>query len=143
MFQGLVYNLKHDRKKTEELASVGRMIPVEEMVLPDQVTDLPVQGLKQFDGERTDRLNDLTQQQAKEKQQELRELEANNEVKDEEKHEDVRIAEDIQNMQKTKADKKRKQAQDQAQAIGNPNLLEDEAEGEFRMEVEQDNPGIR
>ena len=42
MFQGLVYNLKHDRKKTEELASVGRMIPVEEMVLPDKVTDLPV-----------------------------------------------------------------------------------------------------
>ena len=41
MFQGLVYNLKHDRKKTEELASVGRMIPVEEMVLPDKVTDLP------------------------------------------------------------------------------------------------------
>ena len=38
------------------------MIPVEEMVLPDKVTDLPVQGLKQFDGERTDRLNDLTQQ---------------------------------------------------------------------------------
>ena len=143
MFQGLVYNLKHDRKKTEELASVGRMIPVEEMVLPDQVTDLPVQGLKQFDGERTDRLNDLTQQQAKEKQQELRELEANNEVKDEEKHADVRIAEDIQNMQKTEADKKRKQAQDQAQAIGNPNLLEDEAEGEFRMEVEQDNPEVR
>ena len=35
------------------------MIPVEEMVLPDKVTDLPVQGLKQFDGERTDRLNDL------------------------------------------------------------------------------------
>ena len=70
MFQGLVYNLKHDRKKTEELASVERMIPVEEMVLPDKVTDLPVQGLKQFDGERTDRLNDLTQQQAKEKQQE-------------------------------------------------------------------------
>ena len=66
MFQGLVYNLKHDRKKTEELASVGRMIPVEEMVLPDKVTDLPVQGVKQFDGERTDRLNDLTQQQAKE-----------------------------------------------------------------------------
>ena len=32
MFQGLVYNLKHDRKKTEELASVGRMISVEEMV---------------------------------------------------------------------------------------------------------------
>ena len=32
------------------------MIPVEEMVLPDKVTDLPVQGLKQFDGERTDRL---------------------------------------------------------------------------------------
>ena len=63
-----------------------------------------MQGLKQFDGERTDRLNDLTQQQAKEKQQELRELEANNE----EKHADVRIAEDIQNMQKTKADKKRK-----------------------------------
>ena len=79
----------------------------------------------------TDRLNDLTQQQAKEKQQELREAEANNEVKDEEKHADVRIAEDIQNMQKTKA-------QDQAQAIGNPNLLEDEAEGEFRMEVEQE-----
>ena len=41
-------------KKTEELASVGRMIPVEEMVLPDKVTDLPVQGLKQFDGERTE-----------------------------------------------------------------------------------------
>ena len=39
----------------------------------------------------------------------------------------MRIAEDIQNMQKTEADKKRKQAQDQAQAIGNPNLLEDEA----------------
>ena len=58
------YNLKHDRKKTEELASVGRMTPVEEMVLPDKVTDLPVQGLKQFDGERTDRLNDLTQQQS-------------------------------------------------------------------------------
>ena len=95
MFQGLVYNLKHDREKTEGLASVGRMIPVEEMVLPDKVTDLPVQGLKQFDGERTDRLNDLTQQQAKEKQQELRELEANNEVKNEEKHADVRIAEDI------------------------------------------------
>ena len=56
MFQGLVYNLKHDRKKTEELASVGRMIPVEEMVLqPDKVTDLPVQGLKQFDGERTNK----------------------------------------------------------------------------------------
>ena len=55
----------------------------------------------------------------------------------------MRIAEDIQNMQKTKADKKRKQAQDQAQAIGNPNLLEDEAEGEFRMEVEQDNPEVR
>ena len=88
------------------------------MVLPDKVTDVPVQGLKQFDGERTDRLNDLTQQQAKEKQQELRELEANNEVKDEEKHADVGIAEDIQNMQKTEADKKRKQAQDQAQAIG-------------------------
>ena len=68
------------------------MIPVEEMVLPDQVTDLPVQGLEQFDGERTDRLNDLTQRQAKEKQQELREAEANNEVKDEEKHADVRIA---------------------------------------------------
>ena len=63
------------------------------MVLPDKVTDLPVQGLKQFDGERTD-LNYLTQQQAKEKQQELREAEANNEVKDEEKHADVRIAED-------------------------------------------------
>ena len=119
------------------------MITVEEMVLPDQVTDLPVQGLKQFDGERTDRLNDLTQQQAREKQQELREVEANNEVKDEEKHDDVRIAQDIQNMQKTKADEKRKQAQDQAQAIGNPNLLEDEAEGEFRMEVEQDNPEVR
>ena len=28
------------------------MIPVEEMVLPDKATDLPVQGLKQFDGER-------------------------------------------------------------------------------------------
>ena len=27
--------------------------------------------------------------------------------------------------------------------IGNPNLLEDEAEGEFRMEVEQDNPEVR
>ena len=54
------------------------------MVLPDKATDLPVQGLKQFDGERTDRLNDLTQHQAKEKQQELREAEANNEVKDEE-----------------------------------------------------------
>ena len=39
------------------------MIPVEEMVLADKVTDLPVQGLKQFDGERTDRLNDLTQHQ--------------------------------------------------------------------------------
>ena len=51
----------------------------------------------------------------------------------------MRIAEDIQNMQKTEADKKRKQAQDHAQAIGNPNLLEDEAEGEFHMEVEQDN----
>ena len=38
------------------------MIPVEEMVLPDKVTDLPVQGLKQFDGELNDRLNDLTQQ---------------------------------------------------------------------------------
>ena len=62
------------------------MIPVEEMVLPDQVTDLPVQGLKQFDGERTDRLNDLTQQQAKEKQQEVHEAEANNEAKDEAKH---------------------------------------------------------
>ena len=48
------------KKKTEELASVERMTPVEEMVLPDKVTDLPVQGLKQFDGERTDRLNDLT-----------------------------------------------------------------------------------
>ena len=47
--------------------------------------------------------------------------------------------EDTQNMQKTKADKKRKQAQ----AIGNPNLLEDEAEGEFHMEVEQDNPEVR
>ena len=47
----------------------------------------------------------------------MREAEANNEVKDEEKHADVRIAEDIQNMKKTKADKKRKQAQDQAQAI--------------------------
>ena len=70
----------------------------------------------------------------------MREAEANNEVKDEEKHADVRIAEDIQNMQKTK---KRKQAQDQAQAIGNPNLLEDEAEGEFHMEVEQDNPEVR
>ena len=81
--------------------------------------------------------------QAKEKQQELRELEANNEVKVEEKHADVRVAEDILNMQKTEADKKRKQAQDQAQAIGNPNLLEDEAEGEFRMEVEQDNPEVR
>ena len=45
------------------------MIPVEEMVLPDKVTDLPVLGRKQFDGERTDRLNDLTQQQAKDKQQ--------------------------------------------------------------------------
>ena len=56
----------------------------------------------------------------------MREAEANNEVKDEEKHADVRIAEDIQNMQKTKADKKRKRAQAQAQAIGNPNLLEDE-----------------
>ena len=59
----------------------------------------------------------------------------------------MRIAEDIQNMQKTNADKKRKQAQDQAQAIGNPNLLEDEAGGEFRMEaeqeVEQDNPEVR
>ena len=65
----------------------------------------------------------LTQQQAKEKQQELREAEANNEAKDEEKYADVRIAEDIQNMQKAEADKKRKQAQDQAQAIGNPNLL--------------------
>ena len=79
MFQGLVYNLKHNRKKTEELASVGCMSPVEEMVLPDKVTDLPVQGLKQFDGERTD--NDLTQQQAKEKQQELREAEANKQQK--------------------------------------------------------------
>ena len=59
MFQGLVYNLKHDRKKTEELASVGRMIPVEVMVVPDKVTDLPVEGLKQFDGKRNDRLNDL------------------------------------------------------------------------------------
>ena len=38
----------------------------------------------------------------------------------------MRIAEDILNTQKTEADKKRKQAQDQAQAIGNPNLLEDE-----------------
>ena len=46
-------------------------------------------------------------------------------------------------MQKTEADKKRKQAQDQAQAIDNPSLLEDEAEGEFRMEVEQDNPEVR
>ena len=61
-----------------------------------------MQGLKNV--ERADRLNDLTQQQAKEKQQELREVEANNEVKDEEKHADVRIAEDIQNMQKTEAE---------------------------------------
>ena len=59
------------------------------------------------------------------------------------KNADVHIAEDIQNMQKTEADKKRKQAQDQTQAIGNPNLLEDEAEGEFHMEVEQDNPEVR
>ena len=46
------------RKKTEGLASIGRMIPVEEMVVPDKVTDLPVEGLKQFDGKRNDRLND-------------------------------------------------------------------------------------
>ena len=46
------------------------MIPVEEMVVPDKVMNLPVESLKQFDGKRNDRLNDLTQQQVKDKQQE-------------------------------------------------------------------------
>ena len=146
MFQGLVYNLKHDRKKTEELASVGRMIPVEEMVVPDKVTDLPVESLKQFDGKRNERLNDLTQQQVKEKQQESHEVKANNEAneaKDEEKLANVRSLEHEQIVQKTQADKKRKLVQDQAQAVGNPNLLEDEGEAEFQMEVEQDKSEVQ
>ena len=112
------------------------MIPVEEMVVPDKVTDLPVEGLKQFDGKRNDRLNDLTQQQVKEKQQESLEVKANNEAdeaKDEEKLANVRSLEHEQIVQKTKADKKRKLMQDQAQAVGNPNLLEDEGEAEARQ----------
>ena len=64
-------------------------------------------------------------------------------AKDEEKLANVRSLEHEQIVQKTKADKKRKLMQDQAQAVGNPNLLEDEGEAEFQMEVEQDKPEVQ
>jgi hypothetical protein len=70
-YQGLVYNLKHDKKNTEHLASVQRMIPVKEVVLPDTVVDLPLDQLRQFDGQRSDRPNDFTRQEMLSKQQEL------------------------------------------------------------------------
>ena len=78
-YQGIVYNLKHDKRKTEHLASVQRMIPVKEVILPDEVVDLPVDALKQFDGQRTDRANDFTKQQMQSMQQELQK-EANSEA---------------------------------------------------------------
>ena len=54
----------------EYKASVTRMIPVETMVIPDDMVDLPVDELKQFLPERTDRANDITEAQFR-KQQEL------------------------------------------------------------------------
>ena len=60
--------------------------------------------MKQFDGKRNDRLNDLTQQQVKEKQQESHEVKANNEAKDEEKLANVHSLGHEQIVQKTKAD---------------------------------------
>ena len=62
-----------------------------------------------------------------------------NEAKDEKKLANVRSLEHEQIVQKTKADKKRKLMQDQAQAVGNPNLLE----AEFQLEVEQDKPEVQ
>ena len=60
------------------------------------------------------------------------------EAKDEEKLANVRSLEHEQIVQKTQADKKRKLMQDQAQAVGNPILLEDEGEAEFQLDVEQE-----
>jgi hypothetical protein len=152
MFHGLVYNLKHDRKKTEELAPVGRMISVEENIIPDKVVDLPVEGLKQFEGVREDRLNDLTQEQMVTKQRNLRQMEANSEAKEESKSAEAQSddnrhtkeADSAQQTKKTKAGKKRKQAQDaQAEVIGNPDLLPEQGEEEFPLEVEQDNMEVQ
>jgi hypothetical protein len=138
MFQGLVYNLKHDRKKTEELASVGRMVHMPVMVLPEKVVDLPLPAFKQFDTTRRDRLNDLTQQQVKERQQELQQTEANNEAEDEEKK-----AGEKQHKEQPKASKKRKQDEVQDKAVGNPDLAPGKGEDEFQMEVEQDDVEVR
>ena len=70
-------------------------------------------------------------------------MKANNEAKDEEKLANVHSLGHEQIVQKTQADKKRKLMQDQAQAVGNPNLLEDEGEAEFQLEVEQDKPEVQ
>src|SRR3954465_7255345 len=67
------------RKEPSHLASVQRMIPVTKVLLPDDVVDLPIDPLRRFDGQRSNRPNDITKKQMLSKQQELQ-AEANSEA---------------------------------------------------------------
>lgn len=154
LYNGLVYNVKHDRKKTEEKVSVTRMIPVPQVILPDNVTDLPNDNLKQF-GPREDRINDVTRQEHEQRQQELgveANIEAkaadNAEVKEGEiKTKSVRFEDEEK--EKTQASKhkpgsgKKKQPSTVPDQQGNPDLKGEEREMEFQMEAETDSPEVK
>ena len=97
---------------------VSRLIPVSKVVVPDNVVDLPNDGMKQF-GERRDRINDVTQSQHDLQQQELKKKEANIEANSEDDADQAEMKDEERAQKKDKATKpkhnkrkKRKHAED-------------------------------
>jgi hypothetical protein len=115
------------------------------VVVPDNVVDIPTDGMKQF-GERRDRINDVTQSQHNLQQQELQRMEANIEAssEDEANQAEMKDEERVQKkLEKRKADKtkKRKQAEKTHDVDVDAELREEERLAQ--MEEEIDPPDIQ
>ena len=146
-FNGLVYDLRKDEGKTETKVPVSRLMPVSKVVVPDNVVDLPNDGMKQF-GERRDRINDVTQSQHDLQQQELKKMEANIEANSEDDADQAEMKDEERAQKKDKATKpkhnkrkKRKHAEDVHDMEIDSEVKEEERVAQ--MEEEADPPDVQ
>ena len=126
---------------------VSRLIPVSKVVVPDNVVDLPNDGMKQF-GERRDRINDVTQSQHDLQQQELKKMEANIEANSEDDADQAEMKDEERAQKKDKATKpkhnkrkKRKHAEDVHDMEIDSEVKEEERVAQ--MEEEADPPDVQ
>jgi hypothetical protein len=78
LHDGLVYKVQHDTTGYIHNTSVARMIPITDMVIPSNATDLPLPNVWKQMTERSDRMNDMSEEKYLERQ---REMKANDEAK--------------------------------------------------------------